>query len=1348
MIESAVDHWKRHLIDQSRNNRLLYYKDLKTKTLRLESLPREADERLLLAHPVTLDELLPTTLKEEANGDVEKLRDLEERKLKDYRKRANAIFRAHQVYFEEQGLETLFLALGLAHWDDGSDENQRKPAAPILLVPIVLTPRGAGSSRSFTVEAIGEVIVNPVLLHSLRDLGVDVEAGQLLDGIEGMRDQDAGIKELAELNQLYSRLRGTASNVRDFRIADTRIISTFAYFKQAMVRDLEEYLELLVRHPIIGALAGDDKLQGELTQSYEDPEPTQFDEVPAQKSDLILDADSSQESAVRRILAEQSIVIQGPPGTGKSQTIANTIGAITNSRGSVLFVAEKRAAIQAVTKRLVASGLEHLILDLHGGGITRKALAAQIANALAGVKGTTPDTNGELYRAHDRTQAKLREHRERMHQTREPSGLSVYAMRGLMSACPSGSEWTPHLDRKQVKLLAERRVQIKEATAELSEFADLLSGETPTPWIKGDFSDPNFSFAEAYPAAENADRKLARVEEALMELGFNLSDDTTREQLDEIQRILTRHARTSESWKQSIWTVDLERIRSTLTEVGSGFFAHLKGVIANGEYRRTRNTLATHSRAGIPKFDTPLAEVRKLESAKSTWLELTGSGRPALLQKVQDAVSALDDAMSALAEFLDHMPRLWGPNPTWGRMLEDLDGLVEDRVNGNRLALYAKGRQRLNALFPADSRDLDELLGLPHEDWADSIDYALGWNAHREVAMADPAIEGFSGESHQQTVRAFQAADIELLPATAARVAREHGAQFIKICDQYPEEYAIIRREAEKKSRHKSLRQLMDEAPRVLTALFPCWMGSPLSVSQLLSPKLRFDVVLFDEASQIFPWDAVPSIMRGNQIVVAGDRHQMPPTDFFNMQDSDDVTEDAQAYEGFESLLAQAGAFLPSSNLMWHYRSEDERLIGFSNHHVYKGALITFPGAGKGRPPLRAEVVEDSGRFAANTRSGPDEVNRVVELIIEHAENHPEESLGVIAMGITHARRIEHALDQRLALRPDLEKFFDPSRESERFFVKNLERVQGDERDSIILSVGYAKNKGGTLNHNFGPITQEHGYRRLNVAVSRARRHMTVVSSFSWKDIDSSRSSARGVKFLRDFLRYAESGGAELADEGQTREPLNPWELEVYDRLKEAGLDLEPQYGIAKFRIDMVAKHPDRPGEFVLAIECDGASYHSSPTARERDRLRQQVLERLGWRFHRIWSTDWWNDWRTEVKKAVAAYEIALGGETAPTVGVVDSEMKLDIGGGNDSSAPSHARLGPKPRLTPGKSIQEYSESQLRKLAEWIRSDGKLRPKEELVEAMFHELGFGRRGGRIMRTLRSVVDKLGEDRAS
>ena len=313
--------------------------------------------------------------------------------------------------------------------------------------------------------------------------------------------------------------------------------------------------------------------------------------------------------------------------------------------------------------------------------------------------------------------------------------------------------------------------------------------------------------------------------------------------------------------------------------------------------------------------------------------------------------------------------------------------------------------------------------------------------------------------------------------------------------------------------------------------------------------------------------------------------------------------------------------------------------------------------------------------------------------------------------------------------------------ENEKFFVKNLERVQGDERDAILVSIGYGKNPEGKMLYRFGPINQDGGERRLNVAVTRARSRIGVISSFSSVDIDPARLKSAGAEMLRDYLRYVESGGTDLGRRTRPSVELNPFERDVRDRLTAAGLDLECQVGASGFWIDFAAKHPSELGRYVLAIEADGAMYHSSETARDRDRLRQEHLERLGWKFHRIWSTDWFRDRDGEVDRAVLAFNAALVEPEAPNrpTPVRPKHAAHDVSGGDGTDVSGTGRIGPKPFWPDGRPITEYLRRDLVRLINWINSDGRLRTEEEIIAIAIDELGYERTSAPRRRVLSETI---------
>lgn len=517
-----------------------------------------------------------------------------------------------------------------------------------------------------------------------------------------------------------------------------------------------------------------------------------------------------------------------------------------------------------------------------------------------------------------------------------------------------------------------------------------------------------------------------------------------------------------------------------------------------------------------------------------------------------------------------------------------------------------------------------------------------------------PAVQSFRGRVYEQTIREFQELDRMQFKIAQARV-RE------RVCNRMPDfdsitstrdEINILKRELNKQRRLMPLRKLFMAIPNLLTAIRPCFMMSPLSVSVFLEAKsYDFDLVIFDEASQVHTEDAIGAIMRGKQTIIVGDTKQLPPTSFFasSLEDEDfdndeEVTDnDAGAYQ---SILDESVAVLPERSLRWHYRSRDEHLIAFSNIKIYNNSLITFPSSIEKAPDVGVEYVYVSkGVYDRGAkRNNVVEAKKVAELVFNHFRKYPNRSLGVVTFSEAQQQAVDAAIKQIRLQNGMFEQYFNEDRD-EPFFIKNLENVQGDERDTIIFSIGYAKDNNGIIYMNFGPLSKDGGYRRLNVAITRAKYNVKLVGSIMPTDIDIEKTSSEGVRLLRSYMAYAQQGIVALQKELSYVDSLefdSPFEEAVYNFLSDKGYEVITQVGCSGFRIDMAVKHSKYNGQFAIGIECDGAAYHSSRTARERDRLRQTVLEDMGWTIYRIWSTDWIKDQRTEGQKLINAIDRAL----------------------------------------------------------------------------------------------------------
>jgi hypothetical protein len=519
-----------------------------------------------------------------------------------------------------------------------------------------------------------------------------------------------------------------------------------------------------------------------------------------------------------------------------------------------------------------------------------------------------------------------------------------------------------------------------------------------------------------------------------------------------------------------------------------------------------------------------------------------------------------------------------------------------------------------------------------------------------EVVSGDPRLSPRRSVDRDELLAAFRELDTELVADAAAGVINACTALRPK---SLAGQAGIINKQAQLKRKHLPVRRLLEQAGQAAQQLKPCFMMSPLSVSQFLPPGIHFDVVIFDEASQVREADAICSIFRGTQLIISGDPKQLPPTDFFaRIVAGDGGTDDdgEVEFDEFESVLdrckAQGFSRLP---LNWHYRSRHEALIAFSNRSFYDGRLHTFPGATFEAPDLGVELYLVDGTYGrGSTKDNPIEAEAVVDRIVEHRRQHPRLTIGVVALSAVQQTCIEIAIERRAEREPELREL-DTDNRLDGFFVKNLENVQGDERDLIILSIGYGPDEAGKLTMNFGPMNREGGWRRLNVAVTRARQRVEVVSSVSAGQIVSEKTS---IRHLARYLDYAERGQAALAMDVDETEGLaeSPFEDEVLRSITALGYEAVPQVGVAGYRLDIGIRHPILPGRYVLGVECDGFTYHSSKVARDRDRLRQSVLEGLGWHLHRIWSTAWFYDRAAEEARLREAIAGALGNDGSPVI--------------------------------------------------------------------------------------------------
>lgn len=1233
-IEVAVNGWVESLVDFSRNNNLLFYKETKTTTLDLSVADSDVLSNLLSGGSVSLQGLF---------SNLDAIGVESEALQKDVFSRIKKIRSKAQENFEERSIGTLALARGFASWvPTGSLVEGRPPDAPVFIYSLEIRP---GKRRDdLTVSLAGEPELNPVLQIFLkREYGIDTtNQSELSD-----EEVDSSIESK------FDQFRKNWSDVPGLVIDERCAISNFSYAKLSMVQDLESGIDDLTNHPLVLALAGDVQAQDAVRNQVTDIDLGLPNKIQPVNEFLILDADSSQNEVINAIVAGQSFAFEGPPGTGKSQTIANSIATLVAQGKKVLFVAEKRAAIDAVIRRLSSVGLDELIMDFHGAGKKRREVLDELGRTLNVVRGVPVGTRDESYPNLIESRNVLLNHNAELFRVHQPWGLSLYEVLEIGSSVDGKFQCRFRFRPSQLELLTSSQVKKLEiAVSQYEKLSGFDSGLGAEMWRNSAFSS-----AEEVSKAINALRELgsgglARFEQSIAQALELLGQPQSEEfSAVDIADSLIAIDEMQKRYSTKIFESEIISLSSYFETKKSAFSLAISSVFSPS-FRKAVKKYRVLLDDGLT-----LTEIRKtlldLRNIFDTWTSVFSSSRKVpIVSKSTVLVECVNSRRQVKKASFDL------------RFFEDLelsihvnDGnahpiiseLLKFESVGRGLIECSSLRNEFNQfeLEPllAELRDKESGLRMPGE----AVRYAWSQSLADYLRSISPTISVSNSDYLDATVKNFCEDDIRNIDLKPEQIKRIWARKFESTRMDHPKQEQSMLASINRKRNLPGLSRMLGQAPDVISALKPCWVMSPLSVSMLRPPSMWFDVVIFDEASQIPPADAITSIKAAKQMVVAGDSLQLPPTPFFaageveteDQYENDEYVEVTNSSD-YESILDFVKMIIPKyRQLRWHYRSRDEKLIAFSNYKLYK-SLIAFPYAGDGKT-LEHILVPVSEGAKGKGASNPSEVQIVTDLVIRHAIENPQESLGVIAPGIKHSTAIEESLNNARLLNSELDLFLSSDLNGEPFFVKNLERVQGDERDCIILSIGYGRGELGQVKYTFGPLLGAKGERRLNVATTRAKLRMTTVATFGSGDLDVTKSSKGGAAFLREYLAFVESEGTLLPDKGSTRVEMNPFEQSVHDQLVRQGVMLIPQYGVGNYRLDFAVQNPSRPGEFILAIECDGRSYHSFPTARERDRLREAALGQRGWKFHRIWSDHWFANPEAEVARALEAIRRSLG---------------------------------------------------------------------------------------------------------
>ena len=622
------------------------------------------------------------------------------------------------------------------------------------------------------------------------------------------------------------------------------------------------------------------------------------------------------------------------------------------------------------------------------------------------------------------------------------------------------------------------------------------------------------------------------------------------------------------------------------------------------------------------------------------------------LSEASATICSLSDSIDGQLQDLIRMLRL---DVAVAFGVDQHDAIDRDQLK-ERLSLWGKNEDKLSKWIAYHLRfqkvvvaGLNETAEQIHNGTLDSkstvsqFERAYYEGILRRAYDESPELAEFDGDSHNHTRKKFVELDHKRIEIARAQVATKHHSQLP--AKRKSKGMSVLRHEMKKRSRHKPVRRLIELAGDEIQAIKPVFMMSPMSIAQYLPPgAVEFDLLVIDEASQVRPSDAIGAMARAKQVVVVGDDMQLPPTSFFHkvVNDEGDQRGETQSIADLESILGLCESKnMPSRMLRWHYRSQHQSLIAVSNREFYNNQLYVVPSPYDESHELGLKFrfvpdgIYDRGGTSVNQR----EASAVADAVMQHAINHPQKSLGVGAFSVSQRDAILDELEKRRRAHPQSERFFVDDG-PEPFFVKNLENIQGDERDCIFISVGYGREQNGKIAMNFGPLNLDGGERRLNVLISRAKERCKVFSSITANDIDLSKTAARGVAALKTFLNYAELGVLE-GGETQSLEYGSEFERQIGAAIEQRGFEIHPQVGMEGFVVDLAVINPNDSSRYLVGIECDGESYRIAPSARDRDRIRNEVLEKRNWLIHRIWSIDWFQQFDEQLQRTLAVIDEA-----------------------------------------------------------------------------------------------------------
>ena len=1439
--------WERRLLDLSLRNTLVSLRLTKNVIpllaagmSELEDALSSGDEFQVLEKPQDWESLRDMKLFEHSNL-MNPYRELLKFEFEHKRLRApltaaelsaamTGLYRTARVSLEENGANTLYMTLGLLKWYE-TPASQKPRYAPLALIPVEIVRKSAVKGYIIRLRD-EEPQMNITLLEMLKqDFGLNI------GGLDPLPADEKGV----DIKAVFSIMRQAVMNRSGWDVLEEAFLGIFSFSQFVMWNDIRNRARDLAASKVVSSL-----ISGKLEWQ---PQPMScgqdaLDSACAPgKVFLPIAADASQLEAVSASGEGRSFVLHGPPGTGKSQTITNIIANSLANGKSVLFVAEKMAALSVVQRRLEAIGIGPFCLELHSNKSKKKDVLEQLRLTTEATR-TQPPQDFALQAERLAAQRQdLNGYVEALHR-QQAFGMSLYdAISGYGN---NGRDQEISCRQDEFQTLTRNDMDMRLETVESLVAAARNTGHPSGHPLHGirtlEYSQSlrtaaSVTISEFIAAVDCADLRLSALSAALaMDLPKRVSNlkalaaacmaavklagvpaallcapdvQTTVPQVIE----LINHGQAMAAARYAVLSVYREDILST----NGGLLldewqqASMKWFLPKAmEQNRIAKLLQLHCIAGkvdknqleghLKQLVTFQAEQKKVEAILLTMQQLLGGWWQGhntnwdSLRQVCGLLSGLDtNLQAAVASPVAARQAMVKPGNTApaGEFVTAWQALEDKQTTLTKLLVidfsqYNGAAEYLAAVRQNSAAWLQHLDGL--REWvgwnvARSHAFSCGlalvvsayeqgmqhdcipaaylkgrWHAAAEwIISQNTTLGGFSGAVFMDKVRQFKKTDDLFEQLTRQEVYARLASRVPNFTVEASQnsELGILQRAIRSGGRGIAIRKLFELIPNLLPRLCPCMLMSPISVAQYLDTKhAPFDLVVFDEASQLPTCKAVGAIARGRDVIVVGDPKQLPPTSFFATNTSDE--EDFEI-EDLESILDDCLALsMPQSSLLWHYRSRHESLIAFSNSSFYDNTLLTFPSPHDLVSCVRLVPVGgsyDRGKTKQNRAEAEAVVGEIIRRLSD--ETLRRKSIGVVTFSSVQQNLIDDLLTAAFIMRPDLEEAAMQGLEP--LFIKNLENVQGDERDIILFSVGYGPDENGKVTLNFGPLNREGGWRRLNVAVSRAREEMIVYSTLRPDQLDASRTTARGVADLKAFLEYAQSGkrviGSTQAKKMQEAQGI---EKQIAAALSAEGFTVNTNIGCSGYRVTAAVVHPDKPGEYILGILCDGAIYRSARTARDRELAQEAVLGQLGWNIQRVWALDWWDSPAKETRKLVSLLRELLTSKGTGGSGPAPEQSKISTMAAPLPAAVAYApapvpavadtmrklyvpvKLTQNPLSADEFCLPQYASHIARKVAQTVNAEGPV-SFGLLCYRVLQSFGISRMGSRIEQTLRQVI---------